>query len=323
MSDSEPSYLDGFEARRETQTELSRLERLYDRVDQKLPYIMIAPVFIIVVGLMLYPAVWAFKLSLYDVPISNLDNQVFVGFQNYVEILMNSFFYKVMKNSVVFVSASVVGQVGIGVTLAVLLDRGWLDDRLARFFRATYILPWATTAVIVGYSWQFLLNPRVGLVNQFLRALGWANPPPWLTSVQWAIVGLIIMNIWRGTPFSMIFQTSGLQSIQESFYEAARVGGASRLQTVRNVTLPLLRPFILMNLILVTLFTFNVFGMILVMTGGGPLDATNVLALHMYQTAFSLGNFGKASALAVLLFLFNLLTVAFYLRVFGGVDQAI
>jgi len=323
MSDSEPTYLSEFDTGSRATEELTRAERLYEAIDARLPYIMIAPVFVIVFGLILYPAVWAFKLSLYKVKIYNLDQQTYVGLQNYVEIFNNPLFYKVMKNSVTFVGASVVGQVGIGVVLAILLDRSWLGDRFSRFFRATFILPWATTAVIVGYSWQFLLNSRVGLVNQFLMWLGWANPPAWLNSIKFAMVGIVVMNIWRGTPFSLIFQTSGLQSIQESFYEAARVGGASRLQTVRNVTLPLLRPFILMNLILVTLFTFNVFGMILVMTGGGPLNATEVLALHMYETAFSVGNFGKASALAVLLFLFNLCTVAFYLKAFGGIDQAI
>ncbi|PSP93408.1 sugar ABC transporter permease [Halobacteriales archaeon QS_4_62_28] len=302
---------------------MSRSERLYEAVDSRLPYIMIAPVFLMVIGLILYPAVWAFKLSLYETQIVNLDDQTFVGLQHYVDILTDPFFYKIMKNSAVFVGASVIGQVAIGTALAILLDRSWLGDRIARFFRASYILPWATTAVIVGYSWTFMLNPRVGLVNEFLRFLGWANPPAWINSLEWAMAGVVIMNIWRGTPFSLIFQTSGLQSIQETLYEAANVGGASTLQTVRHVTLPLLRPFILMNLILVTLFTFNVFGMILVMTGGGPLNATNVLALYMYEMAFDLGNFGKASALAVLLFGFNVLTVAFYLKAFGGIKQAV
>lgn len=323
MKRPDPSYLSEFDASTETQTTLSRWERLYEAIDRKLPYLMIAPVFIIVIGLMLYPALWAFKLSLHQVMIYNLDAQTYVGLGNYADILTNPFFYKVMKNSVIFVAASVVGQVGIGVALAILLDQSWLGDRFSRFFRATYILPWATTAVIVGYSWMFLLNPRVGLINQFLRFLGWTNPPAWLNSVTWAMVGIVVMNIWRGTPFSLIFQTSGLQSIQETLYEAASVGGATRFQTVWNVTLPLLRPFILMNLILVTLFTFNVFGMILVMTGGAPLNSTEVLALHMYETAFDVGNFGKASALAVLLFVFNVCIVGFYLKLFGGINQAI
>lgn len=302
---------------RQAPTQADQVERLYEAIDRRLPYIMVAPAVLLVVGLMVYPLVWAVKLSLYEVKIYNLDAQSFVGGSNYAQILANPTFYDVMWNTAVFVGASVVGQLGIGLALAVLLDQDWVGAGLARLFRASYILPWATTGVIVAYSWQFLFNPRLGLVNQFLRSLGWANPPAWVSSVEWAIVAVIVANVWRGTPFSLVFQTSGLQHIRRRWYEAATVGGAGRLQTLRHVTLPLVRPFVLMNLVLITLFTVNVFDLIFVMTGGGPLDRTTVLSLYMYETAFEVGDFGRASALAVILFAINLAMIATYLALFG------
>lgn len=307
----------------ETSEPLTRKERLYEAIDRRLPYLMVAPALLLVFGLMLYPALWAVKLSLYEVKIYNLDAQTFVGLANYVEILRNPFFWHVMWNSFVFVFASVLGQFGIGLVLALLLNRDWVPGRVTRFFRATYVLPWATTGVIVAYSWQFMFNPRLGLVNQFLRWLGWANPPAWIQSIEWAMVAVIIANIWRGAPFSLIFQTSGLQSIRESLYEAAEVGGASTLQTIRYVTIPQLRPFIMMNLVLITLFTFNVFDIIFVMTGGGPLEATEVLSLHMYETAFSVGEFGRASALAVILFVINVVMALTYIAVLGESGEGV
>jgi len=305
----------------ETSEPLTRRERLYEAIDRRLPYIMVAPAILLVAGLVFYPAAWAIKLSLYEVQIYNLDAQTFVGPANYVEIFENPFFWRVMWNSAVFVFASVLGQFAIGLALALLLNRDWLPDRATRVFRATYILPWATTGVIVAYSWQFMFNPRLGLVNQLLRWLGWASPPAWIQSVEWAMVAVVVANVWRGAPFSLIFQTSGLQSIRESLYEAAEVGGASTLQTIRYVTIPQLRPFIMMNLVLITLFTFNVFDIIFVMTGGGPLEATEVLSLHMYETAFEIGDFGRASALAVILFVINVTMAVTYLSVLGESEE--
>lgn len=298
--------------------------RIHGRIDRWLPYLMVTPAVLLVLGLVVYPLIWAFKLSLYDVRIYDLNTQTFVGFSNYARILSTPAFYDVIWTTAVFVVASVIGQLGIGLLLAVLLDQDWVGGRLVRFFRAAYILPWATTGVIVAYSWQFMFDPRLGLVNQFLRWVGWTNPPAWTSSVEWALVAVIVANVWRGTPFSLVFQTSGLQHVHQRWYEAAAVGGASRGQTLRYVTLPLVRPFVLMNLVLITLFTVNVFDFIFVMTGGGPLDRTTVLSLYMYEAAFEVGDFGRGAALAVILFAINLGAIALYLVLFeaGGESRS-
>jgi len=295
---------------------LTRRERLAEAVDRRLPYVFLAPVLLLVVGLVAYPALWAVKLSLYEVAIVALDAQRFVGLANYADVLSDPLFATVLGNTVVFVGASVAGQVGIGLGLALLLDRAPLGERLTGLYRLSFVLPWATTGVIVAFSWQFTFDPQVGAVNTVLRGVGVSDPPTWLDSVRWAMVAVVVANVWRGVPFSLIFQTSGLQSIPDRLYEAAGVGGASPLQTARHVVGPLLRPFVAMNLLLVTLFTVNVFDIIFVMTGGGPLHATEVLSLHMYVTAFDAGQFGRANAIAVVLFAVNLVIVGLYLGVF-------
>lgn len=286
-----------------------------EALDRRLPILMLLPALALAVGLLAYPVVWAVKLSLHEVSVYNLGAQRFVGLQNYLAILRNPFFYRVLANTAVFVGASVAGQVGLGLGLALLLDREWLPRRLAGAYRATFVLPWAVTGVIVAYSWMFMFEPQVGLVNGMLRVAGVASPPTWLRSVEWAMIALVIANVWQGTPFSLLFLTGGLQSVRRRQREIARVGGASQLQTLRYVTLPRLYPFILMNLVLVTLFTVNVFDLVFVMTGGGPLETTEVLAVHLYEVAFELGQFGRASALAVVLVTLNLAMVATYLLV--------
>lgn len=290
--------------------ELPVREQLYEAVDRQLPYIFVLPVVILVVGLVLYPVLWAIRLSLYQVALVSPGTQQFVGLANYIDVFADPVFETVLLNTAVFVGASVIGQVTTGLVLALLLDRSWLTESVARWYRLTYILPWATTGVIVAYSWQFVFHPEAGLLNAALRSIGVVSPPSWLSSVRWAMVAVVVATIWRGIPFSLILQTSGLQSIPPRLYEAADVGGASPLQTVRYVTLPLLGPFVVVNVVLVTLFTLNVFDIVYVLTGGGPLQATEILPLYMYDTAFEVGAFGRANAVAVVLLTINVAIVA-------------
>lgn len=298
--------------------ELSTVEHVHEAVDRRLPYLLLVPAVVLVGALVVYPVAWAVELSLHEVLLVDLDGRTYVGLANYRWLLADPFFYDVLESTLVFVVASVAGQFCLGLGLALLLDRRWLDDRVTHLFRTAFVLPWATTGVVVAYSWQVMFDTRLGLVNEALRWVGVANPPAWLGSAEWAMVAVVVANVWRGLPFSVVFQSSGLQSVPPRLYEAAGVGGASPLQTVRHVTLPHLLPFVAMNLVLVTLFTVNVFDVIFVMTGGGPLDSTEVLALHMYDTAFEVGRFGRANALAVVLVAINLAMASVYLGVLGG-----
>lgn len=290
-------------------------ERVRAGADRWLPYLLVAPALALVVGLVAYPLVWAFVWSLSRVSIFELGSGTFVGLGNYRALMADPRFAHVVTNTATFVLASVVGQVGLGVVLALLLERSWLPRRLVRTLRASFVLPWAVSGVVVAYSWQFVYDARVGLLAELLRLGGVSTAPAWLSSVEWAMVAVIVANVWQGTPFSFVFLTSALAGVPRRLTEAATVGGASRWGTFRHATWPHLRPFLAMNLLLVTVFTVNTFELIYVLTAGGPLDATNVLAVHTYVTAFELGQFGRAAALTVILFGVNAVVVAGYLLV--------
>lgn len=292
----------------------TRRERLVETLDRHAPVVMVAPALVLVGGVLGYPLLRALQFSLYRIPVWDVTGGTFVGVANYVTLFTSPAFALVVRNTAVFVGASVLGQVGLGAGFALLLDREWLDDRLGGALRATYVLPWATTGVVVGYSFGFLFDTRLGLVNHLLRAAG-VGAPDWLHTAGLAMVAVVVANIWQGFPFSLVFQTSALGRIPDSLREAARVGGASPLGVFRRVTLPLLWPFLAMNLVLVSVFTINVFDVIFVMTGGGPLQTTEVLSLHLYETAFETGAFGRANAVAVVLLGVNLVLAGAYLTV--------
>jgi multiple sugar transport system permease protein len=278
-----------------------------------LPVSLLLPAFLLVIGIMLYPLFYAFQLSFLDVKLYDMANRTWIGLRNYVEVLTDPLFIKVMQNSAIFVGLSILGQVGFGFALASVLNRPGMRGR--RVFRAIYILPWVASPLVMSYAWRFFYNPRIGLLNYVLGLVG-ISAPDWLGDLGVVMISMVIANIWRGTPFSFVLQTAGIQSIPYEVYDAAKVDGASGPQTLVYITLPLMKYFIIMNLIMVTMYTFNSFEAIMIMTGGGPLYATEVLSLHMYHTAFDYGLLGQGSALAVILFLVNLAFTVFYVRKF-------
>lgn len=287
--------------------------RLLAAVDRHLPVLLLAPAIVLVVATVAYPLAWVLWTSLSRVSILDPTGGTFVGLANYRTLLADPTLTTVLGNTVVFVVASVLGQFGLGLALSTLLDRPWLPGRLAGVFRAAFLLPWAVAGVVVAYSWRFVYEPRVGLLNAALAWVGVADPPAWLASVGWAMAAVVVANVWQGTPFSLVFMTSARRSVPRQLFEAASVGGATRWRTFRHVTWPLLVPFAAMNLLLITVFTVNTFDLIYVLTGGGPLDATLVLSVHTYDVAFERGRFGIGAALAVVLLVVNLVSLAGYL----------
>ena len=296
--------------------QLASREWLASAVDHHLPVLMLLPAALLVVAAVAYPLAWAIQLSFQQVSIFDLGAGTFVGLENYRTLIGDPQFGRILRNTAVFVGASVTGQFGLGLGLSLLLDREWLPGRLAGVLRASYLLPWAVAGVVVAYSWQFVYDPRVGLLAGILGTVGIASPA-WLSNVELAMVAVVVANVWQGTPFSLVFMTSALRSVPGRLREAASVGGATHWKTFRHVTLPHLRPFVAMNLLLITVFTVNTFDLIYVMTGGGPLDSTEVLAIYTYEVAFDLGQFGLAATLAVVLFVINAIAVVGYLLVLG------
>ncbi|MGP8208353.1 MAG: carbohydrate ABC transporter permease [Acidimicrobiales bacterium] len=296
-----------------TEGQLPR-ERHRSRIPQRLhPYLMIAPVVILFLGLIGAPIVILIRYSLLDNVIF-VQQSHFVGLSNYSSILGSATFWSAAEHTLIFTAVCVVGQLGVGFAFATLLNTKNIGSVIKAVFRVIYILPWMFTAVIVALLWRLLLDPN-GVINYLLGLIGVVRTEfPWLATPGWAMACIIVINIWAGYPFFMITLLAGLQSISPELYEAARVDGASYGQQLRSVTLPQLRPIIVGIGLLDVLWTTQQFTLVWVMTGGGPLGSTQVLGTYIYTLAFQSYLVSPAAASAILLLLGSLVVAVFYVR---------
>jgi multiple sugar transport system permease protein len=229
----------------------------------------------------------------------DLFRQEVVGFENYRRLLsQDPLFWKSLQNTVTYAVLSV--PLGIAGSLAVALLLN-LKLRGQRLFRTLFYLPSLVPAVASALLWQWMFNADNGLLNMFLGMFG-IPPIEWLQDDKWTMPAFILMSLWGVGGGRMIIFLAGLQGISESYYEAARIDGASSWQQFRQVTLPLLSPVMFFNLILGVIGSFQVFTSAYIMTGGGPNNASLFYALYLFRNAFEYFKLGKASAMAWLLF---------------------
>ncbi len=218
----------------------------------------------------------------------------FAGIDNYRQIFTEPLFYKIFLNTVVFaVSTSVFGVI-IPLVLAVILNN---KIRGSEFYKTAYFLPFITPMIVIGVVWQWIFDPNIGILNNFLQI-----HINWLYDTRFAMPALIIVSVWKLIGYNMIIFLSSLSAINRSLFEAAKIDGAGAFQTFKNVTVPLLSPTIFFVVIITAISSFQIFDLIYLMTQGGPLDSTNVLVYAIYKNAFEYFNVGKASAIAYVLF---------------------
>ncbi len=293
-----------------------------------LPFLLVAPAILMLISITIFPLMWSFFTSLKKMSLLDLMTHGgrYIGFKNYLYMPHDPLFWNAIKNSIIFVGISVIGQVTMGVILA-----SFLHSKLMRFsglYRAIFLIPWIASSVIVAYSWIYIFDTNLGFLptlsanSRILQLLGLARRD-WLTNSSIVIYVLSFINIWKGTAFSVLMESAGFQSIPDSLYEAAEVDGATAFERFYLITLPLLKPFILINLIMTTMITFNVYDLILVITSGGPAHASEVLSLFTYNTGFSKGELGYASALSIILLLINLTITSLYLIFFKQKEEAV
>jgi multiple sugar transport system permease protein len=282
-------------------------------------YLLILPAVALLILLLVYPLVQAVYLSLHEFKLTSLSQQTYVGLKNYAKIFSYegpNFFTQVLSATFYFVGGSIAGQLGLGLAMALLVNQRWVKAK--QIFRSIFILPWVTSAIVIAISWRFMYEPRLGILNYMLVSLGVTDLPGWLNDLNLVIPCLIVANTWHGTAFSFILQTAGLQSIPYNVYEAAMVDGAGPGQRFRYVTLPLMRPFIMINLVLISMYTVNFFDLIYAMTNGGPLYKSEVIAVFLYHQAFEYGHMGIGAAAAVLILIINLVLTVIYMRLTRG-----
>ena len=275
------------------------------------PYLFLAPSFAIILVFLIFPLSWNIYIALHDVSlITLLKEWEYVGLENFVTLFDDPNFYTSLKVTLMFVGGSVALQFGVGILMALVLNQ---QIRGSGVYRAILIIPWTISAVIAAFSFKFILDDNFGILNYILNQLGMESVG-WLSDPNIVIWSLVIANTWYGTPFTLLFLTAGLLSINPSLYEAARIDGASKMRSLFHITLPLLKPFMIINLILITMWSVNLFDIQLIMTGGGPLFSSTTASLYMYRQAFEFGLLSKGAAAGIILILINLAVALIYVK---------
>lgn len=222
-----------------------------------------------------------------------------VGLDNFTRLVGDTSFHTSLTNTVYYTVFHIPLTLAASLGLALLLNR---KLRGVAFFRTAAFFPYITSIVAIAVVWNMLFSPEFGPINQLLSFLGVQDPPGWTTSADWSMPAVIIVATWREMGYYMLLFLAGLQTIPPELYEAARVDGANAWQRFRNVTIPSLRPTTFLVMVLLTIGSFKIFDLILVMTNGGPGQSTLVLSQFIYQKGFVENQFGYASASSIVLF---------------------
>ena len=264
----------------------------------------LAPTIALVALFLLYPILELIRIAFTDLAAPGSPYQYTLG--GFRDLIRDPAFYEMIGVTLIFVGACVTLQLGLGLLLAWLFDAA--DRRRVRgsiAARIAVVSAWVIPGVLIGVIWKILLvENRSGIVNYWLSQFG-IGPAPLLSSSTLALASVIVANTWRGTAFSMLMQYAGLRGIPRELHEAADLEGLSGWQRLRWVIMPALAPVLVLNLLLITIYTLNTFDMILPLTGGGPARATEVVSLYMYRSAFYDLNAGKAAAIAVVMLTIN------------------
>jgi trehalose/maltose transport system permease protein len=278
---------------------------------ERLAWILVAPSILVVALVALYPLAQSFRLSFTNARFGSPRPIVYVGFDNYVRLLRDDTFLAALQHTIVFTVASVAIETVLGIAIALIINSNFQGRGVVR---TSMLIPWAIPTVVSSQLWRFMYNQDNGVINDLLvNRLGILNQPvAWIANPQTSLPAIIAVDVWKTTPFMALLLLAGLQIIPSDVYEAATVDGANKWQQFWQITLPLLRPALLVALIFRSLDAFRVFDVVFVMKGAA-LD-TITLAIYARQTMIDEQFLGRGSAASVLIFLCIALLVVIYTR---------
>ncbi|NLJ25556.1 MAG: sugar ABC transporter permease [Firmicutes bacterium] len=285
--------------------------------ESQLGRVLVTPAVIVMCAVVFFPILATVWLSLhkYNLKYPYL-GQPFVGLDNYVKILSDGRFLNSLKVTTLFTVSSVSVELVLGMAIALLLNRPFKGRGLVR---TAVLVPWALTTVVMARMWAWIFNSEYGVFNAILYGLGFIDQYiPWVADTQFALWAAMGADIWKTTPFMALLLSAGLQTIPRELYEASMVDGASGWKQFWSITIPILKPTILVALLFRTLDAARVFDLLFVLTGGGPGFATESLSIYTYRSLFVNLDFGYGSALAVATFLYVMLISFIYIKVLGA-----
>ena len=275
-------------------------------------YVLVAPALVMFFVFIIYPLLSTIYLSLYDYGLTDARLR-FVGVGNFVELGSDPVFWRALGNNLTILAVSVIVQVGLGLILAALIDRGARWGR--SIFRTLNFAPVVMSAVAVGILWQLIYDPTVGLANRFVALFGIAPPSQgWLGDPRLAIFSILVVACWQYTGYVMVIVLAGMQSVSQELYEAAALDGAGEVRKFISVTLPSIRNVIIAVVLITMIGAVKVFDLVYILTRGGPANASQVLSTYIYYNAFTVNRAGYASAISVVLLVIALILGVLQLR---------
>lgn len=276
------------------------------------PFGSVLPALLVIALFTIYPVFYAVRTSLYQYVLTKPNSHPFVGLKNFDDVVTSYYFKNSLINTGIYTVAAVAGVMIFGVVVALLLNTRL---RSINALKIIILLPWAIPAVVAGLMWKWILNSDFGILNGILYALGAIKSYlPFLADPTLAKLSLVMADVWKEGPLAAIFILAGLQLIPDEFYEAAKIDGGGGLTVFRFITLPLLRPILLVVLVYETMTAILTFDIVYVLTGGGPADATSLISWFAYAEIFKFLNLGGGVALSIIIAAITLVLIILYMR---------
>jgi multiple sugar transport system permease protein len=266
-----------------------------DWIDRRLKFVFLAPAMIVLIALTAFPTVYMFVAAFVKFDASAPLNSKFVGIDNFLRLFTDDKFHNALINTAVFSIVAVTLELVLGLGFALLVDT---YIRRANFIKTLLILPMMMPTIVVAITWKLMYQPQFGVINDLLGRIG-IPPLLWAAGVKTAMLSIILIDVWEWTPFIFLMCLAGLASLPQEPFEAAELDGASAFQKFRDLTLPFLKPVIVVTLLLRIMDAFRLFDQVYVLTLGGPAGATETLSFYLYKVTFRFFDIGYAAAISL------------------------
>ncbi|HOW92451.1 MAG TPA: sugar ABC transporter permease [Anaerolineaceae bacterium] len=280
--------------------------------ERSLGWLMSMPALLAILGIILIPMIQSMAQSFQRLDLARPASNGFIGLANYANLLKDARYTHSLFATFRFSVISVIFEIILGVSIAIVLNKKFIGRG---FVRGLMILPWAMPSIVNAAMWKWIYNADYGALNALMSQLGIIDKyQVWLSDPFWATALIILANVWKETPFTVIMLLAALQTIPEEVYEAAKVDGSTSWWTFIKITIPLIAPTLMIVSILQFLWGFQTFELVTIVTGGGPFSSTELVAVRIYQTTFRSLRFGYGSAMAYFTSLFILIPLIVYAR---------
>lgn len=282
---------------------------MYQKKRQRVAYLFLIPAMVLFLLFVAYPVLNTLKTSLYSLRIQTLSQGgKFVGFQNFIKLAQDKTMLTSLVFTVGFTVVSVILETVLGMACALIMNRTFKGQG---FVRAMILIPWCIPTIVSGLMWSYMFSESFGVINQALKAIG-LSPVMWVTGAKGAFSSIIIADVWKTSPYMSLLLLSGLKTVPGDIYEAAAIDGAGKIQQFFFITLPVIKPVVLVSVMFRTIQSFRIYDLAKVLTDGGPNNATQSLTMYTMKQYFTFGDLGYGAALAVLTFAVSLIIAMFF-----------